>query len=138
MEDFKKKNGVDLGDKEIVFSRSIKAGKRIYYLDVKRNRKDELFLAITESKKVVSGEGDSSAVSFEKHKIFLYKEDFEKFMNGLHETIEFITHNQPVTVNTELIKPTLKEENVKPAEILVEEIVNNSLNNEIKIDIDFE
>ena len=49
MEDFKKKSGLDVNDKEIVFSQSIKAGKRIYYLDVKKNRKDEMFLAITES-----------------------------------------------------------------------------------------
>ena len=82
MEDFKKKIGTDMNDKEIVFSKSIKAGKRIYYLDVKKNRKDEMFLAITESKKVVMGEGDDSQVSFEKHKIFLYKEDFGKFMAG--------------------------------------------------------
>lgn len=53
MEDFKKKMNADMNDKEIVFSKSIKAGKRIYYLDVKKNRKDEMFLAITESKKVV-------------------------------------------------------------------------------------
>ena len=86
MEDYKKKSVVD-GDKEIVFSKAIKAGKRIYYLDVKKNRKDEMFLAITESKKIVSGEGDDSQVSFEKHKIFLYKEDFEKFMNGLQQKI---------------------------------------------------
>ena len=93
MEDYKKKSVVD-GDKEIVFSKAIKAGKRIYYLDVKKNRKDEMFLAITESKKIVSGEGDDSQVSFEKHKIFLYKEDFEKFMNGLQQAIQFIAEEQ--------------------------------------------
>ena len=54
MEDLKKKMSADMNDKEIVFSKSIKAGKRIYYLDVKKNRKDEMFLAITESKKVIS------------------------------------------------------------------------------------
>ena len=84
MED-QNKNIMKEGDKEIVFSKTVKAGKRIYYLDVKKNRKEEMFLAITESKKVVSGEGNDSSVSFEKHKIFLYKEDFEKFMNGLHQ-----------------------------------------------------
>ena len=94
MEDFKKKNAADMNDKEIVFSQSIKAGKRIYYLDVKKNRKDEMFLAITESKKIVMGEGDDSQVSFEKHKIFLYKEDFEKFMNGLQQAIGFIQEQQ--------------------------------------------
>ena len=50
---------------EIVYSRSVKAGKRIYYLDVKKNKKDDMFLAITESKKIVSGEGDDSQISFE-------------------------------------------------------------------------
>ncbi len=54
MEEFKKKSAAE-GDKEIVFSKAIKAGKRIYYLDVKKNRKDEIFHAITESKKIVSG-----------------------------------------------------------------------------------
>ena len=86
----KKKMSADMNDKEIVFSKSIKAGKRIYYLDVKKNRKDEMFLAITESKKVITGEGDDSQVSFEKHKIFLYREDFQKFMAGLTEAIDFI------------------------------------------------
>ena len=99
MEDNKKKNTVE-NDKEIVFSKAVKAGKRIYYLDVKKNRKDEMFLAITESKKVVSGEGDDSLVSFEKHKIFLYKEDFEKFMGGLQQAIQFIADEQgPIASN---------------------------------------
>lgn len=89
MDDFKKKSMAEI-DKEIVFSKAVKAGKRIYYLDVKKSRKDEMFLAITESKKIVSGEGEDSQVSFEKHKIFLYREDFEKFMNGLAEVIRFI------------------------------------------------
>lgn len=69
MEDLKRNTATDV-DKEIVFSKAIKAGKRIYYLDVKKNRKGEMFLAITESKKVVSAEGSSPQVSFEKHKYF--------------------------------------------------------------------
>ena len=81
--DFKDKN-----DLEIVFSKAVKAGKRIYYFDVKKNRSGELFLAITESKKKLGD--DESQVSFEKHKIFLYKEDFEKFANGLSEVTSFI------------------------------------------------
>ena len=114
MEEFKKKSAAD-GDKEIVFSKAIKAGKRIYYLDVKKNRKEEMFLAITESKKIVSGEGDDAQVSFEKHKIFLYKEDFEKFMDGLHQAIQYIESDG----NEDL--PLLEESNTE----------------EIKIDIDF-
>lgn len=88
MEDDQLRFETDKRDQEIVYSKAIKAGKRIYYLDVKRNRKDELFLAITESKKKVSG--DESQVSFEKHKIFLYREDFEKFVTGLNDVMDYI------------------------------------------------
>jgi hypothetical protein len=73
---------------DVIFSKSIKAGKRIYYLDVKKNRKDELFLTITESKKVVLGDGEGAQVAFEKHKIFLYNEDFDKFMDAMNEAVK--------------------------------------------------
>lgn len=91
MEELKKNSE---GDKDIVFSKTIKAGKRIYYIDVKKNRKDEMFLAITESKKVVNGEGETASVNFEKHKIFLYREDFENFMNGMQEAVSYIQNEQ--------------------------------------------
>lgn len=91
MEEFKKPQQ----EREIVFSKAIKAGKRIYYLDVKKSRNEEMFLSVTESKKKIVGD-DASQVSFEKHKIFLYKEDFEKFMDGMREVIDFIQENQNV------------------------------------------
>ena len=93
MENFKKPE--ENSEKEIVFSRTIKAGKRIYYVDVKRNKKDELYLSITESKKIVEG-GDFNnlTISFEKHKIFLYREDFEKFLSGVSEAIAYIENEQ--------------------------------------------
>ena len=125
MEEFKKKSAAE-GDKEIVFSKAIKAGKRIYYLDVKKNRKDEMFLAITESKKIVSGEGDDSQVSFEKHKIFLYKEDFIKFTEGLQQAIQFIAEEQG-----------LPEPRQEEKEIPAEEASESLSESEIKIDIDF-
>lgn len=81
---------VDKREKEILFSRSVKAGKRIYYLDVKKTMKDETYLSITESKKVIQGEAGDQKISFEKHKIFLYKEDLDKFMSALGEVVEFI------------------------------------------------
>lgn len=81
-------------EKEILFSKVIKAGKRIYYVDVKENRHGEMYLALTESKKVVSGSDDMPQVSFEKHKVFLYREDFEKFLSGLHEAVDFIEERQ--------------------------------------------
>lgn len=89
MEEFRKKNADDI-EKDVIFSHAIKAGKRIYYMDVRKTRKDEMYLSITESKKIVSGEGDDAQVSFEKHKIFLYREDFSNFIDGLTKTIKFI------------------------------------------------
>ena len=93
MEDYKK-GGFNEGEKEIVFSQAIKAGKRIYYIDVKKNRKEEMYLSITESKKIVNGEGENAAVTFEKHKIFLYREDFTKFANSLNEAINYVVAEQ--------------------------------------------
>ena len=91
---FMEDNRKSESEKEIVFSQAIKAGKRIYYIDVKKNRKDEMYLSITESKKNVSGEGDNAVVTFEKHKIFLYREDFAKFANSLNEAINFVIAEQ--------------------------------------------
>lgn len=78
----------DKKEPEIVYSRSVKAGKRIYYLDVKKARNEDLYLCITESKKK-SGLEDE-APQFEKHKVFLYKEDFAHFTEGLNDVIAFV------------------------------------------------
>lgn len=74
-------------ESEIVYSRSVKAGKRIYYLDVKKDRTGDHYLCITESKKRVMGE---EAPQFEKHKLFLYKEDFAHFCEGLEDVIAYV------------------------------------------------
>lgn len=75
-------------DQEIVYSRSVKAGKRIYYLDVRKARNEDLYLCITESKRrQVEGE---EVPSFEKHKVFLYKEDFAHFTEGLQDVIAYV------------------------------------------------
>ncbi|MDZ4823269.1 MAG: DUF3276 family protein [Flavobacteriales bacterium] len=74
--------------REDVFSKSIRAGKRTYFFDVKTTKGNDLYLTITESKKRIEGEGQ---FSFEKHKIFLYKEDFGKFTEGLDEAIAKIS-----------------------------------------------
>lgn len=95
METITKKNFEDK-DMDVEFSYSIKAGKRIYYMDVRRTRKEDLYLSITESKKLPSTEGDNAAPTFEKHKIFLYKEDFSKFIEGLSKAIGYIHEHQTV------------------------------------------
>ena len=81
-------------DADILFSRTVKAGQRIYYIDVKRNRKDELYLSITESKKMFSGTQEMPQVSFEKHKIFLFHEDFGKFSEALQKAFDFVESKQ--------------------------------------------
>ena len=124
MEETKMNNEEDKGvnNRDILFSKAVKAGKRIYYLDVKENRKGDLFLAITESKKVITGEGENTKVRFDKHKIFLYKEDFEKFMNGLNETVDYIYE---------------KEGPYVPQQESSESLSDESLGGEIEIDLDF-
>ena len=77
MEESRNKKHVEGGDREILYSKAIKAGKRIYYLDVKRNLKDDLFVAVTESKKIQSKDG--LQISFEKHKIFLYNIPYREY-----------------------------------------------------------
>ena len=97
MEEEKRKKEYEKKDSEIIFSKAIKAGKRIYYLDVKKSRSDDMFLTITESKKKVTGTNEDTQVIYEKHKIFLYKEDFDSFSKGLEEMIDFIKREQGVS-----------------------------------------
>jgi hypothetical protein len=73
--------------KEEIFTKVVRAGKRTYFFDVKATRKDDYYLTITESKKRLGNEGK---IYYEKHKIFLYKEDFEKFTEGLKDAVTYI------------------------------------------------
>ena len=77
-------------EREEVFSKKVRAGKRTYFFDVKATRSNDYYVTVTESKKRLE-DG-----VFIKHKIFLYKEDFEKFAEGLKETIDYIKANQEV------------------------------------------
>lgn len=75
-----------------IHSNVVRAGKRTYFFDVKSTRNDEYYLTITESKKRYTDQGK---FHFEKHKIFLYKEDFDKFADSLEEVVNYIRENQP-------------------------------------------
>jgi len=78
--------------REEIFSKAVRAGKRTYFFDVKATRRNDYYLTLTESKKRFNRDG---RFYFEKHKIFLYKEDFDKFTEGLAEVIEFIKNANP-------------------------------------------
>ena len=80
--------------KEEIFTKVVRAGKRTYFFDVKATRKEDYYLTITESKKRLGKEGK---VFYEKHKIFLYKEDFEKFTEGLKDAVTYIGNGKGET-----------------------------------------
>ncbi len=75
-----------------LFSKPVRAGKRTYFFDVKSTKGNDYYLTITESKKRF---GQDGKFFYEKHKIFLYKEDFEKFVEGLNEAVNHIKENAP-------------------------------------------
>ena len=77
-----------LNEKEDLFSKAVRAGKRTYFFDVKTTKSDEKYLTITESKRRFDNE--QNRFFFEKHKIFLYKEDFQKVSKALTDAINFI------------------------------------------------
>ena len=74
-----------------IYSKAVRAGKRTYFFDIKATKGNDLYITLTESKKVFNEDGDSN---FEKHKIFLYKEDFEKFKEGLDDVLKKIEELQ--------------------------------------------
>lgn len=73
-------------DRNEIFSKRVRAGKRTYFFDIKATRSNDYYLTITESKRKYKEDG----FVYEKHKIFLYKEDFSKFVDALNETVEHV------------------------------------------------
>jgi hypothetical protein len=94
--------------KQEIHSKVIRAGKRTYFFDVKSTRNDEYYLTITESKKRF---GENGKFSYEKHKIFLYREDFTKFIESLQEVVDFIHGKQPEELREE-VDPIAETEEV--------------------------
>ncbi|MFW6218751.1 MAG: DUF3276 family protein [Bacteroidota bacterium] len=99
-EGIEKNESTEKKERQEIFSRAVRAGKRTYFFDVKATRKDDYYLTITESKKRYNRDGK---YFYEKHKVFLYKEDFDKFLEGLTSSIDFIKENNPETHKTEEI-----------------------------------
>ena len=76
-----------------VYSKPVRAGKRTYFFDVKATKGNDYYLPITESKRRQERDG---RFVYDKHKIFLYKEDFQKFADGLQEVVNYIKERCPV------------------------------------------
>ena len=85
-----RRDAEEYGDQ--ILSKAVKAGRRTYFFDVHATRGDDYFLTITESRKMQNPDG---SFSYDRHKIFLYKEDFAKFSEGLSEAVDFIRRSKP-------------------------------------------
>jgi hypothetical protein len=110
-------------EREEIFSQAVRAGKRTYFFDVKATRRNDYYLTITESKKRFNREG---RFFYEKHKVFLYKEDFEKFSDALKTSIDYIQENRPEMLDE------------APNEAEVEKKVKESALTENYTNVDFE
>jgi hypothetical protein len=95
--------------REEIYSIPIRAGKRTYFFDVKETRQGDYYLTITESKKVFDKDGNSR---FEKHKVFLYKEDFEKFIEGYDEAVTYIKAHKPEYFEQKSYDYSARSENI--------------------------
>jgi hypothetical protein len=122
-------------EREEIFSKAVRAGKRTYFFDVKATKRNDYYLTLTESKKRFNRDG---RFYFEKHKIFLYKEDFDKFSDGLMEAIEFIKEANPELLPLELpvtenvVNKEIVEE--KPTEEVTAEVKESGEEEEKKME----
>lgn len=105
--------------REEIYTKVVRAGKRTYFFDVKATRKEDYYLTITESKKRLGKEGK---IFYEKHKIFLYKEDFEKFTEGLKDAVTFIGNGRN-ELNAELTHSE-EEQKQEPVDLSAREFTN--------------
>src|SRR5512137_2760396 len=96
-EGIEKAQGTETFEREEIHSKAVRAGKRTYFFDVKATRRNDYYLTITESKKRFNKDG---RFHYEKHKIFLYKEDFEAFMEYLEEVVSYIRTANPQPVES--------------------------------------
>ena len=119
--------------REDIFSQAVRAGKRTYFFDVKATRSDQYYLTITESKRRFNSE--HGKFFYEKHKIFLYKEDFEKFREGLETALHFIeTGEKPEPVSEP--EATQMETEEKPGENNQGETEEKAKEEEAKSEVD--
>lgn len=128
--------------KDEIYSKSVRAGKRTYFFDVKSTRGNDLYLTITESKRRYNDDG---SFRYEKHKLFLYKEDFDKFQDGFSDALGKIKELQATdeyevkeTYIPELNNETSKEESTEAESTKTVEDAENSFTDVSFEDLDKE
>lgn len=123
-----KLDGSEKTEREEIYSRKIRAGKRTYFIDVKATRRSDFYITITESKKRFYRDGK---YFFEKHKIFLYKEDFEKFVDGLTEMVDFVRQHQQ-----DFVEDYNRSEQGPEFESNNQESFNSDFEEEVEVEVD--
>lgn len=116
-------------EKDEIFSKVLRAGRRTYFFDVRATKADDYYVTITESKKFTEEDG---SFHFKKHKIYLYKEDFASFKEILDEMTEFVLNSKGEEVISERHQRDFKKEGYPEAE----EVNNN--NQKSFTDVDFD
>jgi hypothetical protein len=98
-------------NREEIFSKKVKAGKRTYFFDVKSTRSNDYYLTITESKRKTKDD----VFVYEKHKIFLYKEDFGKFVEALQDVVDHVKHELMSDIDFDQFDEPSEDTNSAPA-----------------------
>ena len=97
----------DMLEKEEIFSKVLRAGRRTYFFDVRATKAEDYYITITESKKFTEADG---SFHFKKHKIYLYKEDFTAFAEILEEMTSYVLNNKGEEVISERHQKDFKKE----------------------------
>ena len=97
----------ELMDQEEIHSKVLRAGRRTYFFDVRSTKAGDYYLTITESKKFTHDDG---SFHYKKHKIYLYKEDFEAFKDNVEEMMDFIINEKGSEVISERHQKDFKKE----------------------------
>lgn len=103
----------DYQEQEEIFSKVVRAGRRTYFFDVRATKAEDYYLTITESKKFTNDDG---SFYFKKHKIYLYKEDFQEFGDTLKEITDFIIDKKGDEVISDRHQADFKKEEAQPAQ----------------------
>lgn len=122
----------DMMEKEDIFSKVLRAGRRTYFFDVRSTKADDYYLTITESKKFTNDDG---SFHYKKHKIYIYKEDFSEFKDILTEMTDYIINEKGDEVISERHQKDFKKENETDDVVESDEKVNST---ESFTDIDFD
>jgi hypothetical protein len=119
-------------DIEEIFSKSVRAGRRTYFFDVRSTRADDYYMTVTESKRDFNEDGTPF---YKKHKIYLYKEDFAKFKEALNEVSDYIIKEkgEEVITNTEGKKNDITENTVEVKKEKIE--IKKEIKAEVKPEI---